>query len=788
MATYGKLRSTTISGQAGTTWYVQLWKKDYTGSSSEMTLSGEGFSVNWSGQGGTRDRQFVNSECVLNMYAQNDTDEDLIYDIFSKGDRNYYVRIYKNGEATANIWWFGWVNPSFSKIENVSFPYRVNIKATDSIGIFSKRSDDVLSNVNYGLIERVNTHIKDFGDTMGLYNSETELVVDGNFPDPSPDWDIQPTWTIPSGGGQIDYDGTSTKYIRQDLNSSVVAGDDYTISFTILNLADGESAKLRLLNYNGQYFFNSNLLTYTSNGNYQVSGTLLYSSSGLNITGYFGDSFSLTDVSVIEGLISNPSPCPTNNNWFQTSIDWWRDGDDYESDDPFYLYRASKSAYIKKPDESPHKYKEYDVLKGILKTFNTACILSDGKYNFIQPNNWLGNTNGELPFYRYSVGGNNRDTSTTIETNLLSINGNTTSGNGAILAGSNITFEPAFKEVTINHKITSDLVRLIQNVNANTYLNLGYIDASAGEIEFKLSGINIETYLTQVIASNLPSGFEVPNWGIQTEVIIDISITNGVNTYYLNWDGTSTNSDTSIGNWSTTNVTSKAVSGYAYPDSEAGANPINDPTVSYPTRATRVGAYYEMVSSFIQTVRASSAPPISGVLSIRMNAINFIRRYNESTGAVFFMPLMSIESRKTVLSADSHIRSVGVFEDEEGINEITFTSSQNVNTAEESFNLGDVIVGSPIPGDNDVLNQFNIAHTLDGEVRYITNGFRRGNSGDYLSTTQLLTDDFLQLQIEPLEILQANIYSSDISPSKLLRYSINAVSYTHLTLPTNREV
>ena len=84
MATYGKLRHTTIKGQAGTTWYVQLWKKDYTGSSSEMTLNGEGFTINWSGQGGTRYRQFINSECVLNMYAQNDTDEALIYDIFSK--------------------------------------------------------------------------------------------------------------------------------------------------------------------------------------------------------------------------------------------------------------------------------------------------------------------------------------------------------------------------------------------------------------------------------------------------------------------------------------------------------------------------------------------------------------------------------------------------------------------------------------------------------------------------------------------------------------------------------
>ena len=102
MASYGKIRETTIKGLAGTTWYVELWKKDYTGICSDMILSGQGFNIKWTGQGGTRDIQFLNSECVLNMYAQNSTDEDLIYDIFSKGDRGYYTRIYKNEQIKSN--------------------------------------------------------------------------------------------------------------------------------------------------------------------------------------------------------------------------------------------------------------------------------------------------------------------------------------------------------------------------------------------------------------------------------------------------------------------------------------------------------------------------------------------------------------------------------------------------------------------------------------------------------------------------------------------------------------
>ena len=107
MASYGVIRRTIIKGQAGTTWYVHLYKKDYTGVQVPMDLSGEGFDVKWSGSGGTRDRRFINSECSLNFIVQNNDDESLLYDIFEKGDRNYFVRIYKNQERDDKIWWFG---------------------------------------------------------------------------------------------------------------------------------------------------------------------------------------------------------------------------------------------------------------------------------------------------------------------------------------------------------------------------------------------------------------------------------------------------------------------------------------------------------------------------------------------------------------------------------------------------------------------------------------------------------------------------------------------------------
>ena len=84
---FGKIRHTQILGDKGTTWYVEIWQRDYTGSSIECDLQGEGFEIKWSGQGGTRDRTFIGSECSINLYIKGDTDENFLYEeLLKKGD------------------------------------------------------------------------------------------------------------------------------------------------------------------------------------------------------------------------------------------------------------------------------------------------------------------------------------------------------------------------------------------------------------------------------------------------------------------------------------------------------------------------------------------------------------------------------------------------------------------------------------------------------------------------------------------------------------------------------
>tara|TARA_Y100001972_G_scaffold68080_1_gene83024 strand:+ start:3449 stop:6418 length:2970 start_codon:yes stop_codon:yes gene_type:complete len=161
---YGKHRHSTIYSEKGNVWNVEIWKDNFSGSSTEIDLQGEGFEITWNGSGGTRDRVFLGSECKLNIFIQNNTDESFLYDTISSGYREYFVRIYKGSVQDSNLWWYGWLQPAFDKIENTPFPYVSSITATDSYGFFNKQKEKTFT----GEVEKTTPHkLKNiFKDTL----------------------------------------------------------------------------------------------------------------------------------------------------------------------------------------------------------------------------------------------------------------------------------------------------------------------------------------------------------------------------------------------------------------------------------------------------------------------------------------------------------------------------------------------------------------------------------------------------------------------------------------------
>lgn len=686
---YGKYRHAEISGQAGTTWYVEIWRKDWVGSSSVIDLHGEGFEVRWTGEGGTRDRQYITSECVIKCNIQNSTDEDFMYDVFSKGDRRYFVRVYKNAISDAGIWWFGWVQPSFSQFENFPFPYQSSITATDSIGTYGKQPESLLTTAETSTANPIIEHIKDFGDDSGIYN---------------------------------------------------VTAD-----------------------------------------------------SGVN----------------------NNAPARDNQDWIYTSVDWWRDGDTYQSDDPFSLYRISKVPFRTDPEKFPNRYHKYKVLQESLKTFNTVGVLSDGRYNFIQPNNYKGNTSGDLTFYKYDKGDEADTPSSEVENNLLIIDGTTNANRGVVMGGGSSTYEPPYNSVTANYSFGSAQILILPG-DYSSYTFVGDIqnDPSAADSEHLSVNLNFrrnEVLAEQVLRDNLQlftsSPYNYPEPQLEARYFYStfywqVKVSDGTSTYYLTHSTTSDRYE-----WVTSEPTNRYMAGYPQGLQQAlGSDAdlfqeINDSNTTGPCRMWQYPANSLPISTRRRYATTTASlnviadlPPITGQVHIKLTSdrnVYYIsgittNPFNNNVGVVINSPANTWPGTSPYVTDESYTHmwthpsstsilssitdsdnSLAITDEGEGLK---FVANQTTITAEEDFQLGDMLIGQS----GDTLVNVNCIQYLNGTTpESVASGFRRGNSGGYLNPTQLLCNEFLELQVEPLEILQADIFSPDISPIKLIKYSIN---------------
>ncbi len=674
---YGKYRHSTIKGQAGTDWYVEVWKKDFTGSSIEMNLSGEGFQVKWTGEGGTRDKQFIASECVLNMFVENQNDEDWLYDdVFQKGDNYHYIRIYKDSVSDTNLWWYGWIQPGFDVIENAPFPYEFKLTATDSYGYFGKKKPSEFTSQE----EKVEAHkIKD-------------LLI-----------------------------------------------SDFGVDMKLVSMASGDLA-----------------------------------------------------------------PNPHNRNSFRTSVDWWRPETTYQSSDPFAIHYAARGAFVDKLDEdaegisegNPLEYKPIDVVNGLLKTFNTVGFLAEGFYNFIQPNSLADNNTGEIRVYDYASTISS-PTPYDLDT-LLTID----QSNNVVLGGSTITYEPSLEGVKLTYKQGANSFNVATGQDLTSSTIVGMIqDVDGGSMTLDFYAKHIENIDRTAFSGLNPASY--PHWHILDNSFLNaatltISITDGSTTKYLE------EGDGGLLTWSSSSQTISILRGYSVgaavgllqinsTSGTAVGNVSNGTTLnigsaalSYPHSAISGGPCYSSYNSTtdkykfttnIKFLAEVENPGITGDINIELDATNI---YKEARGgslsfggySTIFGSLnvpTSIESSSTEC-VNITLTPTGSDSWSEQGESIVYSSEQTENTSYESFDLGDYNLGQTGVG-----AEYAVQYLSSGITTPVTTGFQRGNPtpDEPRNILQLVTKEFLELQVEPLEILQASIFSGDISPLKTIKYSIN---------------
>jgi hypothetical protein len=668
---------------AGKIDYVIISADSTWAGSSEMTLSGEGFQITWNGQGGTRDRVFLGSECVLSFFVENQTDEDWLYnDVFIKGDKYHFIRIYKNSVTNDNLWWFGYFQPAFDKFENTPFPYVTQLTATDSYGFYSKlKKSSFASEASKNTPHKIKTILLNIGSKMSLANTSTD--------------------------------------------------DD--------------------------------------------------------------------------------TPVPVLRNWLRTSIDWWRPEDTYQSSDPFNLYKASKGAFAPRTefDENDNitnldealKYKDSEVFDGCLKTFNTVGFLAEGYYYFIQPNSLANNTTATLKTWQYrdeSIGGVDVGNITP----LLTID----QSNNVILGGSNLIYEPSLESVTTNYTLGDSTFFISPGADLTTSFVAGGIQVATNTDDYftlDFHAIHRETITTSDFSFstfNPTPSINVPatvrNSSFLTTATLIISITDGSTTKYLQPSPSPISSTSNNLIWTTSgsplsitikrgyNAYGGLSSVYAIGDVsnyivESGGLIQDDsfgpcsrniyPNDSTPNYKFRTDIYFSA---------NVDAPGIQGNVSVQVTAVNDYSQVYESGSAPFYtLDTYSINALNdpTPTSTSTTCGNISLYfsgnsEYADTASEYEYSANQTQIPSNESISLGKIKLGS-----SNLNELYSIQYVNSSGVNTPAMLFQRGNPtpDDGKNITQLLVNEFLSLQIEPLEILQADIQSADISPLKLIKYSIN---------------
>tara|TARA_R100001163_G_scaffold29253_1_gene23326 strand:- start:182 stop:3388 length:3207 start_codon:yes stop_codon:yes gene_type:complete len=489
----------------------------------------------------------------------------------------------------------------------------------------------------------------------------------------------------------------------------------------------------------------------------------------------------LTEMNIFDSA-ANESPAPQNFYVLRTSLDWRQVADSYTSD-PADLYYIAKGNVISETDfdpetgatildNKPFDYKSQDVFNGLLKAFNAVGYLAEGKYNIIQPNSLKGNTTGVLRTWEYSK---TAETSLVNLDTLLTINQST----NVVLAGSTLNYEPSFESVKVNYKKGLSIfnVGFGQDISSLVYAGT-LVQNTDAQLYLSFWAIHEETINTSDIGV-----VDIEDWTFRTEAVLTIKATSGSSTRYLVQD--------SNGQlvWQSASATITIQRGYNIDQD----NPINQlggfsSGTPYNLIGTEYGPCSESLTNsgaqqnFVTQIRFETYIPFPDItpvdVEVQLDADNKYYRWNSSSSSITELP-MPQPSPTSASTTCEYIQLLSILTEGTNSPGLSYTASFDGNNSVESFDLGDVSLGQSATD-----NKMYTIQYLDGSTYKSIANFQRGNPtpDDPTNVSFLLAREFFDLQTQPLEILQADIQSSDISPLKLIKYSIDGdTNYKYYT-------
>jgi len=113
---------------------IEIWSKtDNTGSGIEYDLSSEGFILNYDKGTHLRLAETMPSSVSFGFIIKTNTERTFVTSLLQASRGDWYIKIFRTGEAQE--YWAGWIEPGFDNYKDESYPYKANIRATDSLDV-----------------------------------------------------------------------------------------------------------------------------------------------------------------------------------------------------------------------------------------------------------------------------------------------------------------------------------------------------------------------------------------------------------------------------------------------------------------------------------------------------------------------------------------------------------------------------------------------------------------------------------------------------------------------------
>ena len=449
----------------------------------------------------------------------------------------------------------------------------------------------------------------------------------------------------------------------------------------------------------------------------------------------------------------------------QTAIDWHTS---VNSQDDALRYFICKGAFATNTN-FPFEYKESDAFKESLKIFNTVGFLAEGKYNFIQPNHYIGTTTGENTFYKYNSQTANALSYT--ENNLCEINQST----NVLLGGSSFTYEAPFKSVSVvfsdvpvfglptNQEISN--FEFGGSLNANTTYDLSWYSTS----ELKTLQTNVDS-----------NGITADVCAIYHYVSIKAESSSSIKYLYYN---TSNNQY----EWSTTQkelVFLRGTRAWGNPpnglnssqysknqDDNSKLGSTSDQYFTYPDAYTdnNTGNYIQPYIQLNGNLKFEfEVPPLDEFSTISVKSRHDIQfGYTDSS-----YPFGNYKTTLITPSAvDVYNYSQGITLEAQQESSLTVAENKYIeinagSSAVENYDLNEVVCGQTSTNTTFAITDIN-------NEPITVNFYRGSNQSGATIITKLLVREFLEMQKSPLQILQGSIQSANISPLDIVKYKLN---------------